>query len=293
MTRGQFLLLGASVLVIVGSILSSSLPGPWWWLCPLALLGAYQGVIVWGVMDLRLGMFAPSICSVESPDKIIALTFDDGPDPVSTPLVLDALQRAGAHATFFVVGEKVERYPEVLRAIAAGGHEIAVHSYNHQLHYSFLSPSFVRDDILRCRRLIESYGVTCSEFFRPPVGQASPRTAAGMKSAAVTCIGWSVRGGDGVRRRTTAECLNRVLGGLSKGAIVLLHDAWQGRFLEQEVSATASPEERLRHSPAGARALSRLLDRFEAEGYTCLTVQALLSRTKEGKTPAEAIPIAS
>ncbi len=278
MSKGQVLLNGATLLVVTATAFSLKLPDPYWWLVPVFLLFAYQGVIVWGVLDLSLSMFTPSICRIRTSEPVVALTFDDGPDPLSTPLVLEALSAAGVQATFFVVGRKVERYPELVRAIAAAGHEVAVHSYGHELNYSFLSPRFVRDDIRRCQELLQECGVEASPFFRPPVGQASPRTARGIAEAGVSCIGWSVRGGDGVARRTKDDCIHRLKKGIEAGAIVLLHDAWQGRDLSQELPETASSEERRSHSPAGVQALPELLQHLKNRGFSCMTVGDLLER---------------
>ena len=264
--------------MILGTFVGLSLPAPYWWLVPLGLLLAYQGLIVWGVLDLRLNMFARCVYRANGATNQIALTFDDGPDPISTPLVLQALRGSGAKATFFVVGRKVERYPDVIRQIASEGHSLAVHSYGHELNYAFLSPAFVARDIARCQQLIEQCGVPCSNFFRPPVGQASPRTALGIERAQVRCVGWSVRGGDGVRRRTIEQCLARVSRGLKGGAIVLLHDAWQGRALEDDPRAINARAQGtiLEHCPAGVGALPQLLQMLGEQQYRCVTLDELL-----------------
>ena len=286
MTKGRVLIVAASLVVGVGSIVALRLPGPFWWLIPLFLLLAYQGIIVWGVMDLRLSMFTESVSSVQTQEKLLALTFDDGPDPISTPFVLEALRGADSKATFFVVGEKVERYPEIVRSIAAEGHQIALHSYGHELAYSFLSPDFVAADIARCRRILkECCGLESSNLFRPPVGQASPRTSEGMRRAGVTCVGWSVRGGDGVQRRTKDDCLARLRRGVRPGAIVLLHDAWQGRHLIDEVARDSSELDRRALCPAGVLALSELLTELQTAGYRCITLAELLEQAAPRSEP--------
>lgn len=280
MSYGRILLVCASITVVVGTFLALSLPAPYWWLVPLALLLAYQGLIVWGVLDLRLNMFARCIYQVSGQLNKIALTFDDGPDPISTPLVLQALRNSNAKATFFVIGKKVERYPELIRQIAADGHDLAVHSHGHELTYAFLSPAFVSRDIARCRELIEQCGVSCSDFFRPPVGQASPRTALGIQRAHVRYIGWSARGGDGVRRRTIEQCLARVTRGLRGGAIILLHDAWQAGSLEDDAAAVAANAAGtiLEHCPAGVGALPQLLLQLDEQDYRSVTLTELLDQ---------------
>ncbi len=277
MSLGQKLLFGASLLLILATALCLPLDDPWWWLVPCALLVAYQALIVWGVLDLRLNMFARSVCAVETSQLHISLTFDDGPDPISTPCVLAALKQAGISATFFVIGSKVERYPDLVQRIVREGHTVAVHSYAHQLGYSFLSPRYVETDILRCKRLIEACNVACSDYFRPPVGQVSPRTARGIRAAGMRLVGWSVRGGDGVKHRTTSDCVARVCAGVKPGAIVLLHDAWQGRSLEDSPRiCELSQEEQLGLAPAGVRALPQILMQLKQRGYQCVPLDELL-----------------
>jgi peptidoglycan/xylan/chitin deacetylase (PgdA/CDA1 family) len=272
------LLFAASLLLVLATVLSLPLHDPWWWLLPCVMLVAYQALIVWGVLDLRLNMFAPSICAVKTSRPHVSLTFDDGPDPISTPHVLDVLRAAEISATFFVIGSKVERYPALVRRIVHEGHTVAVHSYAHELGYSFLSPRYVEADILRCRRLIEECGVACSKYFRPPVGQVSPRTARGIRATGMQLIGWSVRAGDGVQRRTPNECVARVCAGVKPGAIVLLHDAWQGRSLEDTPRVLQlSPDERLALAPAGARSLPQIITQLKQQGYQCVPLHQLLS----------------
>jgi len=278
-SQGRKLLFLATLLLILITALCLQLGDPWWWLVPAVLLLGYQALIVWGVLDLRLNMFADSTCAVRTTQPVVSLTFDDGPDPVSTPWVLDVLKQANISATFFVIGSKVERYPDLVRRMADEGHTVAIHSYKHQLGYSFLSPHYVKMDILRCKQLINACNVTCSPFFRPPVGQVSPRTSRGIEETGMRLIGWSVRGGDGVERRTTNDCLARVCAGVRPGAIVLLHDAWQGRSLQDTPQLSElSDEEQLKLAPAGVRALPQILSQLSQLGYRCVSLEQLLAQ---------------
>src|SRR5690606_17793523 len=128
---------------------------------------------------------------------LVALTFDDGPDPRTTPRILDLLERRGQRATFFVIGQKAEAHPELLRRIHAGGHLLALHGYIHRWFYAFLTPTTVQQDIQRTQDAVEAATGTRPVLFRPPVGQASPRTVAGARRAGVAIVGWSTRTGDG------------------------------------------------------------------------------------------------
>jgi len=189
------------------------------------LLVAYAGMVIIGVLVPRLEMFGPVIWRGPTDGGRIALTFDDGPDPVTTPLVLDELARARVRATFFVIGEKAKRYPEVVQKIVAAGHELGVHGYRHHRLYAFLTPKRVEEDVKQAQRVVEEAAGIRPQWFRPPVGQASPRTFSGARRAGVTIVGWTIRGLDGLGSATGSEVQRRVARGLAPGAIVVLHDA--------------------------------------------------------------------
>jgi peptidoglycan/xylan/chitin deacetylase (PgdA/CDA1 family) len=271
---GRLLLFVLIALSFVMVALAFTWGAPPLWV-PIGFAALYFGVIFWGVMDLRLSMFGDAICSVPEAESCVALTFDDGPDPVSTRLALRALREGKARATFFVVGKKAEKYPEILREIVAEGHELGVHSYAHERLYSLLPPERVKADIERTREIILSATGVCPVWFRPPVGQMSPRTAKGVERAGAVVIGWTVRALDGLRKTTEATCERRVLTGLKAGAIVLLHDGWE----REEVEPAAG----LLGCPTGVRSLPKILAACRKAGLSPVTVQELLASTAEGQ----------
>jgi len=112
-------------------------------------------------------LFGDHVARVDTPEKVVALTFDDGPHPQHTPRVLDVLERYRVRATFFMMGRNVERYPTVARAVLDRGHEIGNHSYSHP-RLVFMSPRRVRDEIERTDELLRSIGVSGEIHFRPP-----------------------------------------------------------------------------------------------------------------------------
>lgn len=281
-SRGRLLLYFSSAVVfLVAGLAVFGHPPPLW--VP-ALLGLfYFAVIVIGVMNLSWEMFGDAVCQVPQAKGVVALTFDDGPDPVSTPLVLAMLKEADARATFFVVGKKVEKYPEIVAQILAEGHSLGIHSFQHQRLYAFLTPAEVERDIERTRQVIFQACGLRPLLFRPPVGQMSPRTAAGVKRAQVETIGWSVRARDGLERSQAEGCLSRVVSGLHPGAIVLLHDAWESRSVQSSsVSSALSPAleatDPLFDCPAGVRVLREILKTCRARGLQPVTVEELLSQ---------------
>jgi peptidoglycan/xylan/chitin deacetylase (PgdA/CDA1 family) len=222
---------------------------------------AYVGIAVTGALVPRLEMFGDVVTRGDPERRAVALTFDDGPNPVTTPKVLALLERAGAKATFFVLGAKAQQHADVLRAIASAGHAIGVHGYTHHRLYAFLTPGAVAADIARAVAVVEREAHVTPRWFRPPVGQVSPRTAAGAKRAGLPIVAWSVRSLDGLSAANPERVAARVERGLRPGAIVLLHDA----------------AERDDFEPASVRALPRILERIAALELRAVTLDELLA----------------
>ena len=271
MSLGRLLLFGLTAAVFLLALLAFvSEPPPLW--VPWSLGAVYLGVVVWGTLNLQLEMFGDAICAVQGSGPQVALTFDDGPDPVTTPLVLALLKKADVRATFFVVGKKVVQHPGVVKQIVEAGHSVGVHSYDHNRLYSFLPPDAVHRDIEMTRDVIEESTGQRPVWFRPPVGQMSPRTAGGVKRAGSVVIGWSVRARDGARGADPEKCLQRIRKGLSPGAIVLLHDAWEKSPSLQE----DNEKNALLTAPAGVQILQRVLDACREKSLQPVTIEELL-----------------
>lgn len=112
-------------------------------------------------------LFGDYVARVETTDRVITLTFDDGPHPRYTPMILDVLARHRVRATFFMMGRNIERHPEVARDVIARGHDVGNHSYSHPK-LVFMSLTRMRDEIDRTDALIRGLGVTAAIPFRPP-----------------------------------------------------------------------------------------------------------------------------
>jgi peptidoglycan-N-acetylglucosamine deacetylase len=154
----------------------------------------------------------------------VALTFDDGPHPEGTPAVLDVLARFGARAMFFLVGEQVERRPELAASIAAAGHLVGVHGFRHRL-MARLPGRVVADDVARGRAVIEdAVGVACA-WHRPPYGVYSAAGLAAARSGGLRPLLWSRWGKDWRRFTTPARIAARATRNVSPGDVILLHDA--------------------------------------------------------------------
>ncbi|MDB6113910.1 MAG: acetyl xylan esterase [Lacunisphaera sp.] len=122
------------------------------------------------------------------------LTIDDGPDPEDTPRILKLLAEHGAHATFFVIGEKAARHPALIDAIAGAGHEVGHHTHTHPIGtFWFASPARVSRELDGALAVLREAGEKPTRF-RPPAGVKNLWLEAALRARGLTCIGWSARG---------------------------------------------------------------------------------------------------
>ncbi len=212
------------------------------------LLAGYAGLLLSGVLVLRLRVFVDAVVRGPRGARGVALTFDDGPHPRWTPLILDILARRGVVATFFVVGRKVEDHPDILRAIVDAGHGVGLHSYAHDRLFSLRGERRVREDLERGMVALERVLGHRPVLFRPPIGHTNPTIARVADALGLVVVGWTLGGRDGVARARPDDVANRVKRDLRNGAIVLLHDA----------------PERGDREPAAVRALPAILDAMAA-----------------------------
>jgi peptidoglycan-N-acetylglucosamine deacetylase len=155
--------------------------------------------------------------------RCIALTFDDGPDPVYTPKLLDLLHEKGVKATFFVIGKRADQHPEILRRTWAEGHLIGNHTWSHYPLFCFLMPGRLRSEIERCTEsVVRSCGFR-PRFFRSPVGLRHPLLAPFLENAGLEYISWSIRTLD-TFTTDSSVLIQRILNKATSGDIILLHD---------------------------------------------------------------------
>jgi peptidoglycan-N-acetylglucosamine deacetylase len=154
----------------------------------------------------------------------VALTFDDGPHPEGTPAVLEILAQAGAHASFFLVGEQVQRRPALVARIAAGGHAIALHCHRHRLQLR-LSRGQLDEDLRRACAAIEEATNATPSWHRPPYGIYSAAGLELARAAGLRPLLWSRWGKDWRRFTTPTRIAARATRELSPGDVILLHDA--------------------------------------------------------------------
>lgn len=209
----------------------------------------YVAVLLAGVFVLRLRVFVDAMIRGPRGAKGVVLTFDDGPDPTSTPRALDALDAARAKATFFVIGKKAEAHPDLVKDILARGHAIGLHSYAHDRLFALRGARAWRRDLKRGARVLHEITGSKPKLFRPPIGHTVPHTPRVVRELGMRVIGWDVGARDGVRA-DPKDVARRVVDGARDGSIVLLHDA----------------AERGTHDPAGVAALPAILEGLAKKG---------------------------
>ena len=207
----------------------------WWrlgWPVGLPAMLATHAVFLWGVLVPDSGLFSPVLKRLPTSEPVVWLTIDDGPSE-QTPAVLDLLDAHGAKATFFVVGERAQARPELLREIARRGHGIGNHSHSHpQAWFWALGPAAMRRQVADAQAAITAITGTAPHWFRAVVGMANPFVSAPLRTHGLARVAWSARGFDAVAADPDAV-VTRIERGLSPGAIVLLHEgARHGRNLE-------------------------------------------------------------
>lgn len=185
-----------------------------------AFVHLVPGVVAWRAARCRV---LPRLSGVGSPGHV-ALTFDDGPDPASTPEILDVLDRLDWKATFFCLGSQVRRSPGLARELVERGHEIAVHGDDHRSHL-LRSPGGTVADVIRARDCIEEVTGSQVRWFRPPYGGvALPSWLAGRKSG-LQMVLWTTWGIDWRGDSTGESVAGNVERTFHPGATVLLHDS--------------------------------------------------------------------
>jgi len=187
---------------------------------------AAAGVAAYGAFHRNSSLFGRVITSLpvskENGGSPVSITFDDGPNPYATPVILDALAAAGVKATFFFLGRHVERWPELVARAAAEGHQIGNHGYYHRkLHLK--TPGYIRDDLERGARAIEAACGRTPTHFRAPHGFRNPWVTAIARSLGERTVGWSlgVWDSDCPPAHAIAE---RSVTAMHPGSILLLHD---------------------------------------------------------------------
>lgn len=201
--------------------------------------------------SIKSQVYVRALCRVKTQEKVVYLTFDDGPDAEQTPRVLDVLKRNNAKATFFCIGSRIAGNEQILKRMIDEGHAIGSHSFSHTNGFPLFSRRRMIADIEQCQKAIESAIGTAPTLFRPPFGVTNPTVGKAVKTLNLKTIGWSIRTYDtnGISNEKIARRISRQL---RPGAIILLHD----------------------RLPQSAERLQMVIDTVKAAGYEISSVIA-------------------
>jgi peptidoglycan/xylan/chitin deacetylase (PgdA/CDA1 family) len=214
-------------------------PALWPW--AVAVLMANHLVLFVAVMLPRSRMLGPNITHLSEAAVRrgeVALTFDDGPDPDVTPRVLDLLDRHGAKASFFCVGERAAAHPDLVREIVRRGHSVENHSYRHSNFFAFYGLMRFRKEVAAAQQTLSDIAGRAPVFFRAPMGFRSPLLDPVMWRAGLRYVSWTRRGFDAVSGNP-ARVLRRLCRNLAAGDILLLHDGSAARTATGEAVVLA------------------------------------------------------
>jgi peptidoglycan/xylan/chitin deacetylase (PgdA/CDA1 family) len=162
--------------------------------------------------------FSSLVWSIDTEEKHLYLTFDDGPHPTITPYVLEQLKQYNAKASFFCIGKNVVLHPATYQQIINDGHTVGNHTYNHLNAFKTSSEAYIQN-VLAAQQIIKS------NLFRPPYGKLTPFTKSLLIKAGFKIIMWDVLSGDFDTKITATVCTQNIILNATKGSIVVLHDS--------------------------------------------------------------------
>jgi len=193
-----------------------------WWF--VLLLAFWLTLTIIGSFHIRWNYFLKAKnYNYKVKENVVALTFDDGPNPKFTPKVLDLLIEFNAKATFFCIGKNAEKYPDLVERIISEEHVIGNHSFSHTNNYGFLSTRKVKEDIQRGQHIFKDLTNLDLKLFRPPFGVTNPNISKALKELNLNAMGWSIRSLDTIAKNPD-KVFKKITKDFKKGDVILLHD---------------------------------------------------------------------
>jgi peptidoglycan/xylan/chitin deacetylase (PgdA/CDA1 family) len=229
-------------------------------------LGLRAVLIVVGSFVASAGVFGRILLSGRPDRPLVALTFDDGPDPTTTPKVLDVLARHRIQATFFVIGERASRHPELIRRLVEAGHQIENHSHRHSWATAFGPQARLSREFALAQHAIVIAGAPTPRYFRAPIGVLSPPIVAAARQLQLEIVAWSAKAKDGWASTSVHDAVSRLERALKPGAILLLHDGAEQLSAQQPARQTIAPD-----------VLEHLLPLLQARGLRAVTLDELFA----------------
>lgn len=259
-----------TIVVIVGLVLDyrNVLKKPMRMGMSLAVLGITAGIfLTLSAVLPENDVFGRVFSNTKTTQKVVALTFDDGPYPPYTEQVLDVLKEYNVPATFFVVGQNVEKYPELVKRIADEGHQLGNHTYHH-IDLLKANRKVIAEEIDNTNQAILAVAGIKPRLMRPPHGFRDPVVMEMMAERNLKVVEWSVMSRDWTNPGVDV-IVERTVKGVKNGSIILLHD---GDGITSQDSRMQSVE-----------AARRIIQILSKQGYTFVTVDEILEKTEDVK----------
>jgi peptidoglycan-N-acetylglucosamine deacetylase len=193
----------------------------------IILVALYLGLSVSMSFFIASGYHMKALCKAKTKDKIISLTFDDGPDDQLTPGLLDELKNLGIPATFFCIGRKIRGNEGLLKRMQSEGHLIGTHSFSHSNWFDLFTPRNMRRELEESSAMVFEATGRKPLLFRPPYGVINPMLKRALHGSGLHVIGFSNRAWDTSSRKSDI-ILSRIMKNLNPGDIILLHDTVPG-----------------------------------------------------------------
>ncbi|MDI1306818.1 MAG: polysaccharide deacetylase family protein [bacterium] len=170
-------------------------------------------------------LFSNYIWDLPNTRNKVYLTFDDGPIPEITEWVLEELKKHKAKATFFCIGDNIEKHPEIFKKVINEGHAIGNHTFNHLNGWKTTTESYI-ENFIRCEKIIQKFVTNLkSKVFRPPYGKIKTTQAKEIRRLGYKIIMWDVLSADFDQKLSKEECLENVLSNIELGSIIVFHDS--------------------------------------------------------------------
>ncbi len=228
----------------------------------LAIIGVTLGVFT-AFFDQAVFVRKGTVYRTAPRLKTVALTFDDGPSPEWTPKILDELKKAGVKATFFMIGEHVEKYPEIAKRVAEEGHEIGNHTYDHHV-LIYYTMGELEKEIRDAEKVIRNVTGKTTVYFRPPKAWLTPEEKKKIKAMGYKTVLWSLNSKDWVTFNAK-YILRYLIRRIKPGDIILFHDSG-GVFRTEGGNRSET-----------VKTILPLVDTMKDKGYTFVTISELLN----------------
>ena len=196
-------------------------------------------------------LFSNYVWSISTNEPKVYLTFDDGPTPEITEWVLEQLKKYEAKATFFCIGNNIEKYPAIFEKVINEGHTIGNHTFNHVKGWETTNKTYL-NEVHNCEEIIQKSSIENhqSKLFRPPYGKIKPSQSKALRKKGFKIIMWDVLSVDFDKNITPEKCLNNVIDNVENGSIIVFHDSVKA-FQNLEI------------------ALPKTLDFLKKKGFVC------------------------